>query len=151
MRYPQIVVFEPDGLLARTLEPIVSAQHRWLLRESRQAPACLELLRSGGPAVLVLRLGRNLVRELTFLDQVHAGLPDVPVVAVGDAEDATLMAIALELGASHVVQPPQPRQALVAVVESLMLQTIRRWFPEPAGTLATLTSLVEAADAENSI
>ncbi len=151
MRYPQIVVFEPDGLLARTLEPIVSAQHRWLLRESRQAPACLELLRSGGPTVLVLRLGRNLVRELTFLDQVHGGLPDLPVVVVGDAEDATLMAIALELGASHVVQPPQPRQALQAVVESLMLQTVQRWLPESAGSPVPVASLVEAADAENPV
>lgn len=148
MRYPQIVVFEPDGGLAGALEPVVAAKQRWLLREPRQAPACLEFLRSPGPTVLVLKLGRNLVRELTFLDQVHAGLPDLPIVAVGDADDSALMAIALELGASHVVQPPQPRQILLAAVESLMLQAIRRLNPESAGRTSTGPSFLEAVDAE---
>jgi DNA-binding NtrC family response regulator len=129
MRHPQIVVFETDGLLAHALEPIVR-ERKWLMREVRQAPACLELLRLGSPSVLVQKLGRNLVRELTFLNEVHFALPDVPIVAVGDAEDATLMALVLELGASNVVQPPQPRHRLMETVESLMKAAVQRMEPD---------------------
>jgi DNA-binding NtrC family response regulator len=142
MRYPQIVVFETDGILARALEPIVR-ERRWMLRESQQAPACLELLRANGPTVLVQKLGRNLVRELTFLNDAHAAFPDVPIIAVADAEDTTLMALVLELGASHVVQPPQPRSGLLQIVESLMSATIRRLEVEPTLKLRS----PEAADA----
>jgi len=124
MRHPQIVVFETDGTLAGYLEPLAQ-ECRWLLRESRQAPACLQLL-SGGPAVLVLKIGRHLVRELTFLDEAHAAAPDVPIVAVGDTEDATLFSLAMELGASYVLFPPQPRQQLSDVVQSLMTVALRR-------------------------
>ena len=124
MKHPQIVVFETDGTLASYLQP-VAQERRWLLRESRQGPACLELLR-GGPAVLVLKIGRHLVRELTFLDEAHAAAPDVPIVAVGDAEDATLFGLTMELGATYVLFPPEPRQQLPEVVQSLMEATLRR-------------------------
>src|SRR5262245_10938212 len=109
MRYPKIVVFENDRTLASYLEPLTEEgrEPRWLLREPRQGPACLNLLHDGGPAVLILKIGRHLVRELTFLDEVHASAPDVPIVAVGDAEDAALMSLTLELGASFVLLPPQ--------------------------------------------
>ena len=125
MRHPQIVVFETDGALAHSLQP-VAEERRWLVRESRQAPACLQLLLLGGPSVLVLKFGRHLVRELTFLDEVHTATPDVPIVAVGDAEDQALMGLALELGASYVLLPPQPRQLLTEVVTSLMQAVIVR-------------------------
>src|SRR5262245_5814624 len=124
MKHPQIVVFETDGTLASYLQPLAQ-ERRWLLRESRQVPACLDLLR-GGPAVLVLKIGRHLVRELTFLDEAHVHAPDAPIVAVGDAEDATLFGLTMELGASFVIFPPQPRQHLVEVVKSLMDATLRR-------------------------
>jgi DNA-binding NtrC family response regulator len=124
MKHPQIVVFESDGTLANYLQPLAQ-ERRWLLRESRQGPACIELLR-GGPAVLVLKIGRHLVRELTFLDEAHAKTPDVPIIAVGDAADATLFGLTMELGASYVLFPPQPRQQLAEVVQSLMELTLRR-------------------------
>lgn len=103
MRHPQIVVLETDGALAGLLGPLAE-QRRWLLRESRQAPACLSLLKAGGPTVLVMKLGRHLVREMTFLDEVHATLPDLPIVVASDAEDPTLMSLAMELGARCVLQ-----------------------------------------------
>jgi hypothetical protein len=124
MKHPQIVVFETDSTLASYLQPL-ALERRWLVRESRQGPACLELLR-GGPAVLVLKIGRHLVRELTFLDEAHAATPGVPIVAVGDAEDATLFGLTMELGASYVLFPPQPRHQLAEVVQSLMEATLRR-------------------------
>jgi DNA-binding NtrC family response regulator len=119
MKYPQIVVFESDGLLARYLDAL-AAREKWLLREPRQVPACLNLLRAGGPSVLVLRVGRNLVRELAVLDDVYAALPDVPVIVVGDTADDALEVLAYDLGAAYVLQPPNPLQRLVGLVEKLM-------------------------------
>jgi DNA-binding NarL/FixJ family response regulator len=128
MRHPRIVVFETDGTLARSLEPVVQGR-RWLLRQPRQTPACLKLLCAGAPAILVFRMGRHLVRELSFLSQVHNTLPDVGVVVVADTEDPALAALALELGASFVLQPPQPRPSLSDVVLHLMAEAIRRASP----------------------
>lgn len=134
MRHPKIVVLETDGALAHYLAPLAETRRQpaWLLRECRQGPACLNVLAEEGPAVLVCKFGRHLVRELTFVDELHHSLPHVPIVAVGDAEDAALMSLALELGAAYVLQPPQPRQQLADIVTALMEASIRRRAPAPA-------------------
>lgn len=119
MRFPQVVVFENDGALAAHLRPW-AAEGRWLLREPRQIPACLDSLRAGGPTVLVMRLGRHLFRELTLLDEAATAHPDVPIIVVTDTEDAALMSLILDLGASYVLMPPQPRNALPELVERMM-------------------------------
>jgi DNA-binding NtrC family response regulator len=125
MRYPQIVLFETDSQIARQFEELVQ-DRGWLVRESRQAPACLGLLRAGGPSVLIVKLGRNLLRELSFVDEVHACLPDVPVVVIGDAEDPGLMALAYELGAAYVLFPPANRNQLVEIARDFLLAAIER-------------------------
>jgi hypothetical protein len=125
LRHPQIVVFENDSLLARQLQEIATAR-AWLLRESRQTPACLKLLRGGGPSVLVLRLGHDLRRELSFLDDVHTQVPDVSVIVVGNAENPALQALAYELGAAFVLFPPSPRQQLGEVTGHLLRASIER-------------------------
>src|SRR5262249_21130087 len=99
MRYPQVLVYEKDGRLARLLQgateprtaahPAAEEQESrlrdligtpagkpfWLL-EPRRPEECLAALRRGGPSVLVLRLGRNLLDELSLLEQVSWQLPD---------------------------------------------------------------------------
>ena len=125
MRHPQIVVFENDSLLARQLQETATAR-AWVLRESRQAPACLKLLRGGGPTVLVLRLGRDLRRELSFLDDVHSQLPDVPIIVVGNSENPALQSLAYDLGAAFVLFPPSPGQQLGNLTEHLLQSTIAR-------------------------
>ena len=125
MKHPIIVVFETDETLMHTLESLAEQRH-WLLRESRQGPACLAVLKSSAPACLIVKLGRNLARELTVVDQTHAALPNVPIVVVTGSEDPALTALILDLGASYVLHPPTPRQRLVEVVESLMNATIQR-------------------------
>lgn len=133
MKHPQIVIFETDGLLARHLEPL-AALRRWLVRESRQAPACVNLLRAGGPSVLVLKIGRNLVRELTNLDEFHEQAPEVPIIVVGDAADAPLQALLYELGATYVLFPPEQRQHLDAVVTSALESACARYQPMSPST-----------------
>ena len=55
MQYPQILVYETDGLLAAMLGEMAKAR-RWALREPRKTESCLRLLRSLCPSVLVLKM-----------------------------------------------------------------------------------------------
>jgi DNA-binding response OmpR family regulator len=119
MRHPRVIVYEFDGRLAALLRPLAE-DHRWSLREPRQVEECLRLLRQGGPAVVVVRIGRDLEQEFGLIESARWGRPDVPVVVVGDAEHARLAALAWDLGASHVHLPPAPYESVAAVVAGLL-------------------------------
>lgn len=119
MRYPQVVVYEQDGALAHRLAPCRD-QFRWAVREPRRLEGCMELLRQPGPSVLVLRLSRDLVNELTLLDWVVTDRPDVPVVVVGDSDDPALVGLLWDLGARFVFAPPLGHEGLLPVVAGLM-------------------------------
>jgi hypothetical protein len=55
MQYPQILVYETDGLLAGMLRETAKVK-RWALREPRKRESCLRLLSSLCPSVLVLKM-----------------------------------------------------------------------------------------------
>src|SRR5438876_829050 len=84
MRYAQVLLYENDPLLTTMLEEKASRE-KWSLRHPRDFAECRDLLRRGGPAVLVLRVGRNLEFELSLLERVAALFPDVGTVVVGEA------------------------------------------------------------------
>ena len=119
MRHPQLLVYEGDGRLAALLRPLAE-QHRWLLREPRQAGACVRLLARGGPGALVIKAGRDLERELTLLERVRWLCPGSAVVLVGDADHPRLAGLAWDLGAAYVLLPPLPRESLPEIVAGLM-------------------------------
>ncbi|HMC66908.1 MAG TPA: hypothetical protein VKI65_18370 [Gemmataceae bacterium] len=143
MRYPQVLVYEADGRLARLLQSGTESQRApeqepaekqdrlrtmiggavaspfWLL-EPRGPDECLAALRRGGPSVLVLKLGRNLVEELGLLELVTWRFPDAGTVAVSSLTDAALAGLAWDLGASYVLYPPQPVELLSAIVAGLL-------------------------------
>lgn len=123
MRHPQILVFEPDGRLAASLR-LLAEERRWVLREPRQVGPCLRLLQQGGPGVLVIRLGRDLERELGLLERVARLRPGTGRVVVGDGDQTWLAGVAWDLGADFVLLPPMGRERLAEVVAGLM----------PAGT-----------------
>jgi chemotaxis response regulator CheB len=131
MRHPQVVVFEGSGSVAAQLEQ-VAAENRWLLRESRQPEACLELVRQARPSVLALKLERRLVDELTLLADVREQAPDCPVVVVSDvklegpAQRLNLAGLAYDLGARYVMFPPLERSLLEDVTAGLLTAAIRR-------------------------
>src|SRR5947209_1424704 len=106
MRHPQVLVWEGDGRLAAQLR-LLAEEHRWVLREPRQAGAVLRLLRRGGPGVVVIKAGRDLERELTLLERVAWQFPDAGTILVADSEHARLAGLAWDLGASFVLAPPQ--------------------------------------------
>src|SRR5438128_1491349 len=75
MRYPQVLVYETDGLFAGLLRR-ADQSREWALREPRRLESCLRLLRRGAPSVLVLKLGHDLERELRLLERVVRQFPE---------------------------------------------------------------------------
>jgi DNA-binding response OmpR family regulator len=119
MRQPQVVVYEGDGKLAALLQSLVE-ERNWLLREPRKPQACLSLLRQGGPTVLVLKVGRDLERDLTVLERTTWLRPQTATVVVGDTDHAALAGLGWDLGAAYVLMPPLPRELLPDLVAGLM-------------------------------
>jgi DNA-binding NarL/FixJ family response regulator len=136
MHYPQLLIHETDGTLAAELRELASKKQRWSLREPRQREGCLRLLQRGGPSILVIKVGRDVENELTLLDQVSWLSPETRIVAVSDTENPLLADLAWDLGATFVLFPPQPRERLVELVESLMQSFPKRPLPLlPAGDI----------------
>ena len=131
MKHPQVVVYESDGWLADQVRRL-AAEHAWLVRESRRADACLGLLEDGRPAVLLLRLERELLDGLTLLGRVAERAPDCPVVLVSDVkmegaeQRAQLSALAFDLGARYVLFPPLQQPVIEDLVAGLLGAAIDR-------------------------
>lgn len=119
VRFPQLVVYETDGLLARALRPLAREQ-RWLLREPRRLESCLAALANEGPAVVVLKAGRDLSREFELLQAVAERHPDVGIVVISDNVDPAVELLAWDLGASYVLTLVQAGEFLRPVVKGLM-------------------------------
>ncbi len=121
MRYPQLLICESDGRLARLLEQPAESRH-WSLRQPRRPEACLRLLRRGGPSVLLLKLGHDPIPELTLLERVAWLYPETRTIVVGDTEQAALTDLAWDLGAAYVLFPPLPQEWLVDLITGLLVQ-----------------------------
>lgn len=132
MLHPQIVVHERDGRLAEQLRPLAAAE-RWALREPRQAEPLWRTLAADGPTVFVVKVGRKEPeKELSLVERVSWQLPDVATVAVGDPEDAAVLAgVAWDAGAAYALFPPLSRDLLPDVVAGLMRRAIRASLPAP--------------------
>src|SRR5262245_61322832 len=131
MRHPQIVVYESDGWLAEQVREL-ARENGWLVRESRQPDACLNLLLEARPAVVLLKLERNLVDELSLLRTLHDRVPDRPVAVFSDvkldnaAQRSSLAGLAYDLGARYVMFPPLMRTSIEDLTAGLMEATIQR-------------------------
>jgi DNA-binding response OmpR family regulator len=138
MHHPQIVVYETDGWLASQVSEL-ARENRWLVRESRRPDACLGLLRSGGPALLMLKLERKLIDELALLCRINECAPECPVIVFSDVklegseQRTNLAGLAYDLGARHVLFPPLTRPIIEDLVIGLMTATIRRGEPPEPG------------------
>jgi chemotaxis response regulator CheB len=131
MRHPQVVVYESDGSLAGQVRRL-AGENAWLVRESRQPDACLQLLAEVRPSVLLLKLERELLDGLTLLGRVAERAPDCPVVLVSDVkmegaeQRAHLSALAMDLGARYVLFPPLQTPVIEDLVAGLMAATVKR-------------------------
>jgi hypothetical protein len=66
-----------------------------------------------------LKVGNDLLEELTLLDRVSWLFPDTATVVIGDTDNPVLAGLAWDLGAALVLFPPQPRYDLPDVVSRL--------------------------------
>jgi len=135
MRHAQVLAFDVEDRLADLLRELAQANGLWL-RPVRHAKTCINLLRQGAD-VLVLRLGKDLEREMTLLDQVSRLFPATRTVAIGNLPNPALAALAWDLGAAYVLFPPEPIEVLREVLLSLLL-------PLPAHHRGALSHLREA-------
>ena len=131
MKLPQVVVYESDGWLADQVRRL-AGENAWLVRESRRPEACLALLADSRPAVLLLRLERELHDGLALLGQVAEQAPDCPVILVSDVkmegaeQRAQLSALAFDLGARYVLFPPLQQSVIEDLTAGLLSAAIRR-------------------------
>ena len=86
MKQAQIQTYGVDGILAERLRELAQSKRIWL-RETNQFAACRSLLQSAAPAMFIMVLGRDLERELALLEEVHACLPDVATIVIGEADN----------------------------------------------------------------
>jgi hypothetical protein len=119
MRQRQVLVHESDSFLADALRQRAKA-HAWNLREVRHLRVCLGLLHPGGDSVLVLRAGRDLLAEMTLLEQVAWLFPETMAVVVCDSDNPAVGQLAWDLGARFVLAPSQVREELADIVEGLL-------------------------------
>jgi len=119
MRFPQILIYENDGRIAELLRR-AGQPRQWSLREPRQPDSCLRLLQRGGPSVMVLKVGTDVLQELTLLERVAWLFPDTMTLVVGESADPALAGLAWDLGATVVLFPPQPRHYLIEILGRLL-------------------------------
>jgi hypothetical protein len=119
MRFPQLIIYETDGRLARMLEA-TAGTHRWAVRQPRRVESCLRLLKNGGRGILVVHVENDLDSIFTLMESTARQFPDVDVVVVLDRDDGVLGELSWDLGAAYVSSPPQPRDRLLDVVAGLM-------------------------------
>jgi hypothetical protein len=119
MRLAQLLVYESDGKLAEGLRALSNERGVWL-REVRQEKACLSALRRAAAGVLVLKVGRDLGREMALLQSAAWLFPETAVIVVGDADYPGLSALALDLGAHFVLFRQHPLEMLTDIVSHLL-------------------------------
>ena len=121
MRQIQVITHGVDGVLAERLRELAQMK-RFRLRETSQLSACVNLLQSSPPSVLILVLGRDLERELTLLENVHASLPGTATIVIGETNNPVLAVLAWELGATFVLFPPTPVEWLSDLLASMLAE-----------------------------
>lgn len=114
MRRRQVVVYEPDGLLAELLRGPLRELGAAVV-EARHASALAD-----PPLVAVLRLGSDLAREIEMLENLHTNVPEPAIVVVCDSEPAALPDLAWELGARLVLPAAEARDLLPETVAALL-------------------------------
>lgn len=119
MQTPQIIVYEPESRLLSQVRSLAEGR-KWLLREAKTPEATLKYLQRPGPAVVLIRVGRDLYRELNLLERVAYLHPDAAGVVVGDSDHAVLAGLAWDFGARAVLIPTPDREVLQETVAGLL-------------------------------
>ena len=131
MRHPRLVIYERDGFLAEQVREL-AREHRWVVRESRQADACLKILRDPGPAVLLIKVDKEALDGMALIGRAFESAPHCPLALFfdekqeGAGQRALLAGLAYDLGASAVVFPPLTQSAVEDLAAGLMAGAVAR-------------------------
>ena len=145
MRYPQVLIHDEEGGLARALTPLAEGRKPpWTLRRPRRLDACARLVTRGHPCVLVLKAGRDLTREMALLDRVRGASPEAQVIVVAAAGSPAFAALAWHLGAAYVFTAEPAPETLAVVVEALMQRSYEQCLGKPESRKAATATPPEA-------
>lgn len=115
MKRAQLVTYGVAGRLEDRLTRWAD-ERQWRMRPLQDEAAALRVLAEGG--VFVLKIGRDLVREMELLAKVTRLLPETVSVVVGDGDNPALAALAWHLGARWVALPMESVEDLEKVLAS---------------------------------
>lgn len=121
MQQPQLLIHGVEGRAAELLDELARAQRLWV-RSTAHLRACRNLLATARPGLLVLRLGRDLERELELLDETAYLHPETAVVVLVDGDNAALVELAWDLGAHCVLSMPLPVELITSVVAKILAE-----------------------------
>lgn len=151
MRFPQLVIHDSDGWLARQLADL-AADSRWLVREAKASDTALSLVRDPRPSLLFVRIEPHDEKTdaLALIADVHRLCPDVAVVAVSeiklpDADRIAWTAVLFDLGVRCVLFPPLSKPVLEDVASGLMASAVKRTMGEAPPPLRT-DDVIDLAD-----
>jgi len=119
MQQTQVVTYGIDGVLAERLRELAQA-HRFWLRETSQFTACASLIAASPPTIFLIVLGKDLERELSLVEQVHACLPATRTIVEGEADHPALAGLARELGATFALFPPTPVEMISDLIKRFL-------------------------------
>ena len=114
MKRAQVVAFGIAGRLEDRLARWAQDRHLWL-RPLQDDQVVLDVLKEGG--VFVLKVGRDVVREMELLARVTSLLPETTGLVVGDGDNAALAGLAWHLGARWVAMSLESVEELEGVLE----------------------------------
>ncbi len=119
MHQTQIVTYGVEGVLGKRLQELAQTRRCWL-RETNQLAACENLAQTAAPSVFILRLGRDLERELALLERIHAAMPETATIVIGEADNPVLAGLAWDLGATFASFPPMPVELITEIIERVL-------------------------------
>ncbi len=120
MRYPRVLIHEHNGRIARFFHELNLEKKPWTVHEPRRFEDCLELLDDQGAAVLIVNLGRNVEGELELLQRVAWRFPETACLVASETDDPELLGLAWDLGARHVLAPPQSLDLLLPLAAAFL-------------------------------
>lgn len=119
MKHPRLLLFDADARTSATLAAF-ARERSWAFREPGRLSSLARLALTRTPTVVVLRVGRDLERELTALDRITASPTPPATVVLLDSDHPHLAALAWDLDADWVVPARQAHESLTDVVAGLM-------------------------------
>jgi hypothetical protein len=119
MRHAELITYGLDDDAAERLRALVRDRGVGV-RITRNAKACLNLLRQEATGVLLVRAGRDLEAEFGLVAQATRLFPAVSTILWLDADYPRLAGLAWDLGARGVFLPPHELERLHEMIQRLL-------------------------------